>query len=168
MGATITGGDSEKLRNSPAPLTKRQVECLGWVYRGYETKEIARELGLSPETVDMHIKNATQRLGVPSRKVAARLIHGGTNIPQSLVPPSPGISAGSTTSDAEASAALGGAAPPDLVEVLGLPFPTEGAPINHLTSSQRLFWVAAIAVGVVVGFGALISSLQALGQLLHP
>lgn len=168
MEAIAAGGGSTELGGPQASLTKRQIECLNWVHQGYETKEIARELGISPDTVDMHIKNATQRLGVSSRKAAARLIHGGNTIPQSLVHPSLGMSAGSTSSDAAVPAVLGGAEPPDLVEALGLPFPTDRAPINRLTRSQRLFWVTAIAVGVVVGFGALISSLQALGQLLHP
>lgn len=158
----LGGGRAPKHR-----LTKRQLECLEWVHRGFETKEIARELGLSPETVDMHIKNATQRLGVSSRRAAARAAIGTIEVPQSWVHPSSGMPIAAAAGDAEPSTTTSGAEPLSLVDVVGWPLPTAEAPSNQLTKSQRLFWIAAIAVGVLVGFGALISSLEALARLLH-
>jgi DNA-binding CsgD family transcriptional regulator len=57
-----------------ASLSERQREVLRLVSRDRNSKEIARELGLSDETVKNHIKAATRRLGVNSRFDAARLV----------------------------------------------------------------------------------------------
>lgn len=57
-----------------ASLSERQREVLRLVSRDRNSKEIARELGLSDETVKNHIKAATRRLGVSSRFDAARLL----------------------------------------------------------------------------------------------
>ena len=47
---------------------------LGLVSRDHGSKEIARELGLSDETVKNHIKAAMAKLGTTSRYDAARLV----------------------------------------------------------------------------------------------
>lgn len=57
-----------------ATLSDRQREILRLVSRDVNSKEIARELGLSDETVKNHIKAAMRRLGVSSRFDAARLL----------------------------------------------------------------------------------------------
>ncbi len=46
------------------PLTKRQVEILDLLAQGFSAKEVARLLGLSPETVRGHVKDVFARLGV--------------------------------------------------------------------------------------------------------
>ena len=51
----------------PAHLTPRQSEVLRLLARGYSTKQIARELHLSPETVRNHIRHLFRALGVHSR-----------------------------------------------------------------------------------------------------
>lgn len=166
MEGIVSRGTPREI-DAPTPrLTRRQIECLEWVHRGYETKEIARELGISPDTVDMHIKNASQRLGVSSRRMAARMIHGAAGLPQALVPLSSGMSPQHVSDDAGATAAPIAVEASSLVERVGWPLPTMEAPSNRLTRAQRLFWVLAIAVGVMFGFGALLSSLEALGRLL--
>lgn len=53
-------------------LSARQMECLNLVRRGLSSKEIARELGVSPSTVDNHIQYALNKLGIASRRDAAR------------------------------------------------------------------------------------------------
>lgn len=45
-------------------LTARQTEILGLVASGKTTKEIARELGISPKTVEFHRAGLMERLGV--------------------------------------------------------------------------------------------------------
>jgi DNA-binding CsgD family transcriptional regulator len=55
-----------------ARLTERQKDCLSRVSQGYTSKEIGRQLGLSPSTVDNHILAAMQVLDEPSRAAAAR------------------------------------------------------------------------------------------------
>lgn len=58
-----------------ADLTERQEQCLR-LTATMTDKEIARELGLSPHTVNMHIRNAMEKLGATSRRGALRAIAG--------------------------------------------------------------------------------------------
>jgi DNA-binding NarL/FixJ family response regulator len=63
---------SPKINQLPNPdtgvrgesLTMRQMEILRLVANGYTTKEIARELGISPKTVEFHRARLMQRIGV--------------------------------------------------------------------------------------------------------
>lgn len=48
-------------------LSEREVEALVWSARGKTSGEIATILGLSKRTVDFHIDNARQKLGVATR-----------------------------------------------------------------------------------------------------
>jgi HD-GYP domain-containing protein (c-di-GMP phosphodiesterase class II) len=50
-----------------AGLTGREIEVLQALARGGATKEIARDLGLSPKTVDNHIQSIYSKLGVKTR-----------------------------------------------------------------------------------------------------
>jgi DNA-binding CsgD family transcriptional regulator len=59
-------------------LTERQEECLRLSVTMTD-KEIARALGISANTVDKHIREATRRLGVSRRKEALRML--GSNPP---------------------------------------------------------------------------------------
>lgn len=49
------------------PLSEREVELLAWSARGKTSAEIATIVGLSKRTVDFHIDNARQKLGVATR-----------------------------------------------------------------------------------------------------
>ncbi len=53
-------------------LTTRQKDCLRLVAKGYTSKEIGRQLGISYSTVDNHLLAAAQLLEVPGRAEAAR------------------------------------------------------------------------------------------------
>jgi DNA-binding CsgD family transcriptional regulator len=44
------------------PLTPREAEVLSTMARGYTAKEAARELGISPRTVEVHVGNALVKL----------------------------------------------------------------------------------------------------------
>jgi DNA-binding response OmpR family regulator len=52
-------------------LNDREVETLTWVARGKTSLEIAQILALSKRTVDFHIDNARNKLGVSTRTEAA-------------------------------------------------------------------------------------------------
>ncbi|WP_191555520.1 helix-turn-helix domain-containing protein [Brevundimonas aurantiaca] len=54
-------------------LTPMEAACLRRVRDGLQSKEIALELGRSAKTIDKHIENACRKLGVSSRRQAARL-----------------------------------------------------------------------------------------------
>jgi LuxR family transcriptional regulator, maltose regulon positive regulatory protein len=63
-------------RTSPLELlTPRQKAVLRELANGGSTKEIARKLNLSPETVKCHLKVIYDRLGTSSREAAARTMH---------------------------------------------------------------------------------------------
>jgi DNA-binding response OmpR family regulator len=52
-------------------LNDREIETLTWAARGKTSAEIAQILGLSKRTVDFHIDNARDKLGVATRIQAA-------------------------------------------------------------------------------------------------
>lgn len=54
-----------------AKLTDGQKACLRLVYRHMSSKDIARELGISPHTVDARLRAAIHVLGVATRTEAA-------------------------------------------------------------------------------------------------
>jgi DNA-binding NarL/FixJ family response regulator len=54
-------------------LTRREVEIVRMVATGRTNREIARELFLSPRTVEMHVSNILMKLNGRSRADAARL-----------------------------------------------------------------------------------------------
>ncbi|HEX4880399.1 MAG TPA: LuxR C-terminal-related transcriptional regulator [Limnobacter sp.] len=74
------------------PLTLKQAKVMEQISRGLTGKEVARRLGMSPDTVSAHVKEAFHRLGVQNRveavarfneakKIASRL-HGDVVIQQ--------------------------------------------------------------------------------------
>jgi HD-GYP domain-containing protein (c-di-GMP phosphodiesterase class II) len=54
----------------PAGLTEREAEVIGMLARGLQTKQVARELGISIKTADRHIQNAYSKIGVSTRAAA--------------------------------------------------------------------------------------------------
>ncbi|MEM9387596.1 MAG: response regulator transcription factor [Pseudomonadota bacterium] len=54
-----------------ASLSARQLDVLRLIARGQSNKEIARELGLSPYTVRIHVSAMLKALGLNSRSAAA-------------------------------------------------------------------------------------------------
>ncbi|WP_448586482.1 helix-turn-helix transcriptional regulator [Thermaurantiacus sp.] len=56
-------------------LTEKQRQCLRLTYQHMTSKEIAPLLGLSPHSVDAHIRIAMKVLGVDSRREAARILY---------------------------------------------------------------------------------------------
>jgi len=48
-------------------LTDREEEILGLIARGYRSKEVAEELGISVQTVETHLRNIYDKLHVRSR-----------------------------------------------------------------------------------------------------
>ena len=64
------------MRPARPPLTDREHEILGWVARGKTNKEIARILGITPNTVRTHLEHVYEKLGVHTRTGAVRLTNG--------------------------------------------------------------------------------------------
>ena len=57
--------------NTKQELTKQEVKVLALVAQGWRTAKIAKELCLSPRTVESHIAHVFDKLGVSSRTEAA-------------------------------------------------------------------------------------------------
>ena len=55
----------------PAGLTEREAQVIALLARGLQTKQIARELGISVKTADRHIEHAYRKIGVSTRAAAA-------------------------------------------------------------------------------------------------
>ena len=49
---------------SPAGLSERECEVLGLIARGMATKQVARQLGISPKTCDHHIQRLYRKTGL--------------------------------------------------------------------------------------------------------
>jgi len=54
----------------PAGLTEREVEVLGMLARGLQTKQVAAALAISAKTADHHVQHAYRKIGVSSRAAA--------------------------------------------------------------------------------------------------
>jgi predicted ATPase/DNA-binding CsgD family transcriptional regulator len=69
---------SAPMSEHPAGLTPREIEVLGLVAAGMTNAQIAKELFVSPRTVETHLTSIYHKLGVSSRAAATRfaLEHG--------------------------------------------------------------------------------------------
>ncbi|NVO14235.1 MAG: response regulator transcription factor [Rhodoplanes sp.] len=65
LAASAEAGDERQ-----PPLSKRQWQVLSLMTNGLTNVEIARQLGLSPNTVKIHVSGILARLGLPSRTQA--------------------------------------------------------------------------------------------------
>lgn len=62
---------SDQIETSPAEsLSGRQRAILPLLARGLSNKEVARSLGITPETVKSHLKSIYWKLGVSRRSEA--------------------------------------------------------------------------------------------------
>ncbi|HEX8621023.1 MAG TPA: helix-turn-helix transcriptional regulator [Allosphingosinicella sp.] len=170
-------------RKRIARLTEQQRTCLRFVYAHMTSKEIAPRMGIEPGSVDQHIKAAMRTLGVGDRRTAARILaeaegpHEGPNpvYPAVGLSPAPDLSqfgppiesgrhpgglSGEAMREQQASfrVAMSGGAPT-------LPVPIGTTRPGDLSWLMRLAWIAAIAIGVALAFGALVSAIEALSRL---
>lgn len=160
-------------------LTDRERECLRLVYRGYESKEIAPQLGISPDRVNKLVKGAMRKLGVTRRATAARMLaeyESGTAAPEvthSVGAPSLGVATTALTSsdgtidlqerDRQRAHDKGPStgvlfrawAPPEAITA-ALPLRTDGRRQNDLGSRSTMVAIAIIAcaAAATAGVGA--------------
>jgi DNA-binding CsgD family transcriptional regulator len=160
-------------------LTDGQQACLRLVYEHRSSKEIARELGISKDTVDQRLDRARAILGAGNRFEAARAFagyeagcHRVVYDPPSIadqadhlasMPTSGGQSQTATTVREEQ--AVYSVPPLAPMWPFGLPLQLSGERRNDLTTRARLTWIAIISAAIPVVLGSLIVGLWALGQI---
>jgi DNA-binding CsgD family transcriptional regulator len=169
-------------KDAVARLTEGQRECLRMVYRHMETKEIARELGISPDGVTQRIKTAMRALGVNRRRDAALMLaqaEGTEPYPPLVYPPrdieivpEPAM-LGPSTEGGWQSGSLGEAMREDQAVFTAfpparrstLPLPMGGARPDDVGWLTLLAWIAGIAIGIAIAFGGLVGGVEALTRL---
>lgn len=180
-------GARDPMAERVARLTGGQLDCLRLVDQLLSSKEIAAELHISPHTVDQRIRQALQILGVERRTQAARLVaqHAGPyeGPYQRLIHQSPYIEPGANPAQPRAAVShqirhadragetgeLGFLTEqrPATWSSLQLPFATRSNPRNEMSVGQRLFWIAAIAIGAAFSAGMYLAGLESLARLLR-
>lgn len=56
-----------KLDSSSTALSRRQLECLAWAEEGKSARDTGQILGISQRTVEKHLEQAYETLGVRTR-----------------------------------------------------------------------------------------------------
>ncbi len=169
-------------------LTDAQRVCLRMVLMHLSSKDIARELGISPHTVDQRLRMAIQTLGVANRFEAARILarYESQTPYQSAVYQTPHVAPASIhatvglsdihgvrqgneafhgTAVREEQIAFRTPAFATGSNFVNLPFPTPGRERNDLNIVQRLSWIFSIAIASALAFGGLLAGLDALKRL---
>ena len=167
-----------------ARLSPGQLDCLRLVDQHLNSKEIAVELGISSHTVDQRIRQALQILGVERRTQAARvvaqhmgpyqrLIHQSPHSPGEAQSGHPEAAVSNQIRHADRAGEVGNAGfiteqrPASSWPSLQLPFATRSNPRNEMSVGQRLFWIAAIAIGSAFSAGMYLAGLESLARLLR-
>lgn len=70
MGSPAQAAPASTAAAAEGALTERELDVLQYVARGHSNREIARELGLSINTIECHAKNIYRKLSVRSRSGA--------------------------------------------------------------------------------------------------
>src|SRR4051812_46414077 len=166
-----------------ARLTPGQLDCLRLVDQHLNSKEIAAELGISPHTVDQRVRQSLSILGVERRAQAARIVSQYSGPYQRLIHQPPYIEHGRSTEHPEATVShqirhadrAGEAGTPGFLTEqrpasfwppLQPPFATRSNPRNEMSVGQRLFWIAAIAIGSALSAGMYLAGLESLARML--
>jgi DNA-binding CsgD family transcriptional regulator len=126
-------------------LSRRQVECLLLVAEGMSSKEIGKNFGLSPSTVDSHISAAIDRLGASNRNHAARMVQNEQNDSDIKLPVE---ESGDVVRDRHF-----------------LAVPPLGGVENRLSIKERIMAITHIAMVAIFTFAAIVFSISGLVQL---
>jgi DNA-binding CsgD family transcriptional regulator len=168
-------------------LSEAQKECLRLVHLGYEGKEIAKKLGLSPHAVIERLRAARRTLGVGSSREAARILifHEGpmaynrhVDMPLGIVSaPAPGanlhpsIERGGSAGVSKGCVRIREDQAPyssgdeNFPVPIPWPFPVRGRKRNDLTASQTLVVTLALTIGVAIAALVAIAIVDQLSKL---
>ena len=69
-------GDAERLLAERHGLTSREAEVLFWISRGKQNREVSAILKISPRTVNKHLEQVFEKMGVENRASATAIAVG--------------------------------------------------------------------------------------------
>jgi DNA-binding CsgD family transcriptional regulator len=181
--APSTDAPNDLVAERVARLSPGQLDCLRLVDQHLNSKEIAAELGISSHTVDQRVRQALHILGVQRRAQAARIVAQYSGPYQRLIHQPPYIPGEANSGHPEAAVShqirhadrAGRAGGPGFITEqrpasfwpsLQPPFATRSNPRNEMSVGQRLFWIAAIAIGAAFSAGMYLAGLESLARLL--
>jgi DNA-binding CsgD family transcriptional regulator len=166
-----------------AQLTEQQRRCLRLVFAHLTSKEISPHLGMEPASVDQQIKSAVRVLGASDRRAAARMLaeyegrehlaHRSSRIaadPEPAMFTTPAVDEwepnrhDSSEAVAKERAAFDAPLP---ARRPALPLPIGGGEPDAAGWRRRLAWIAAIAIGMALAIGVLVSALEALTRVVR-
>jgi DNA-binding CsgD family transcriptional regulator len=188
--------DQEEPSRSEGRLSQLSIgerACLALAAQGMVSKQIARELDLSPHTVDDRIRSACRKLGARNRLHAAqiytleisqdnsdtslltsRLRHEDSDIPAAPQPGDKGASAGEGDGSDDLRSRPG-FRPEARASGADRSWLESSHPLakflggeNRLSIGRRLLLIVAIAIATGILFTALVNSYVTLSQMLSP
>jgi DNA-binding CsgD family transcriptional regulator len=142
------------LRDSGSTLSEGQKACLRLVAQGMSSKEIAKALDLTPQTVDTYVKASMARLGASNRREAARMLVAEEGS-QKLGSPSAALADAAPRHDQAAATGSTG-------RLSWVRPPPVGGGFHDLNWSQKTYYalqVAVISTAVVIALALLIAGL---------
>ncbi len=171
-------------------LTPRQRAYLKLVAEGYQTKEIARQLSVSPDRVNKVMSLICGRLGTETRREAGRF-YGQWERATLSDPPTHWVGPHSVGLGQPGDAMSDGAAvksaaatdqqipplaeeqtsyslpqaPPGLLDLM--PLRRSGRPTNDLTMHSTLMLIAKLAVGALIAVGSALSLLSSMAAFIR-
>ncbi len=172
--------------NGVGKLTVTQKACLRLVFLQMSSKDIAKKLGLSPHTVDNHIKTAIQRLNVGNRREASRMLAEaeGLDVRRALVDQSPELATAAHSAELLApqpkaiqieedilssNPGSGGSQKSSVMASaqfpIRLPLPHYVGEENNLSATERLAWMVVLTILICLAAGAMLAGLEALGKI---
>ncbi|MDE1918799.1 MAG: hypothetical protein KGJ57_08285 [Sphingomonadales bacterium] len=160
------------------------------VARGFQTKEIARELPVSADRINKIVAAVCQRLGVSSRREAGRLYtewergsgpapptYSLASQPIGLSPDKPDLPDAAAINGAQASGQQAGLLgegqasyslahqPTDLLDLM--PLRRSGRLFNDLSTTSTLTAIARLTVGALIAVGSAVSLLSSMTAFVH-
>lgn len=151
-------------------LSEQQIICLSWVEKGFSSKDIAQEMGISPATVDTYLKVAMQRLGTNRRREAARIYRltvGEQGLPQKLGSQSTDLVEDASIASMEGPAETAIPEPNATGSTNNGWLPSLGGKPNDLTATQTISKIMSLAIIMAGGSSAIVAAGLWIMGLLH-
>jgi DNA-binding CsgD family transcriptional regulator len=144
---------AEEAKPDTADLSDRQAQCLALASQGMTSKEIARRIGISPSTVDNHLRVAMMRLGARNRREAVNRFRDCDELERN------GRGSSETAQALPRDIAKGTDRRDSVVGIFRLPL---GGTPNTFSIRQKLWLVAQIALMATMTFAAIAFTISGL------